>query len=209
MSKVELNEILSRNNVSQDDFLKETYNCMIVSIFEALVDEMSDSAFRKRVQDRLRASENQILSVKSIVRETIDCILNDAEASRVLDFLLAHFRKKNNRFQYDSSVRERKLVENNNRCNICGKPISLSNSELDHIIPWSLVGDELGESNLQMLCMDCNRRKSKNVTYNLKMFLINKTDDNLVYFPSLKCRRSLTKMSINLFTISGASVFEL
>lgn len=148
---------------------------MIVSIFEALVEEMSDSAYRKRIQDRLRASDNQILSVKCIVREATDCILSDEEAARILDYLIAHFRKKNNRFPYGTSVRVKKLLENGGRCNICGKPITVTNSELDHIIPWSLVGDELGETNLQMLCMDCNRRKSKNVTYNLKMFLINKT----------------------------------
>lgn len=174
MAKIELDEILSRNKVSQDDFLKETYDCMIVSILEALIDEMSDPIFRKRVQERLRSSENEILSVKCIVRDTIGCLLNDIEAARVREYLIAHFRKKDKRINYDTSVRVKKLQESYGRCSICGKPITIATSELDHIIPWSMVGDELGVSNLQMLCTDCNRRKSKNVTYNLKMFLINK-----------------------------------
>lgn len=174
----ELDEILSRNDVSQEDFFKETYDCMIVSIFEALVDEMADPGFRKQVQNRLRASDNQVLTVKRIVHETTDCSLSDEEAFRVLNYVIAHFRKKNRRVPYDDSVRIRKLVEQNSRCHICGKPITINNSELDHIIPWSMVGDELGEDNLQMLCTDCNRRKSKNVTYNLKMFLINKSSSN-------------------------------
>lgn len=173
-SSIELNEILSRNDVSREDFLKETYDCMIVSIFEALIDEMSDPVFRKQVQNRLRSSDDQVLTVKCIVQETTHCVLSNAEASRVLGYLIAHFRKKNRRLSYDDNVRIRKLVGQNNRCLICGRPITINNSELDHIIPWSMVGDELGEDNLQMLCTDCNRRKSKNVTYNLKMFLIYK-----------------------------------
>ena len=147
---------------------------MIVSIFEALIDEMSDPFFRKQVQNRLRASEDQVLTVKSIVQETTHCSLSEEEALRVLNYIIAHFRKKDRRATYDDSVRSRKLTEQKSRCNICGRPIAIHNSELDHIIPWAMVGDELGENNLQMLCTDCNRRKSKNVTYNLKMFLINK-----------------------------------
>ena len=174
MTNRELNDILSRNDVSQDDFLKETYNCMIVSIFEALVDEMSDSVFRKQLQNRLRSSDNQMLSIKTIVRDKIGCLLSDDEASKVLEYLIANIRKKNSRITYGDNVRLKKLAMQKNRCNICGTKINLSNSELDHIIPWHLVGDELHEDNLQMLCKECNRRKSKNVTYNLKMFLINK-----------------------------------
>ena len=67
------------------------------------------------------------------------------------------------------------LDKQNNKCNICNHNINISNAELDHIVPWTLVGDELGISNLQMLCKDCNRRKSKNSAYNLKMFLVNKS----------------------------------
>ena len=65
-SSIELNEILSRNDVSREDFLKETYDCMIVSIFEALIDEMSNLVFRKQVQNRLRSSDDQVLTVKCV-----------------------------------------------------------------------------------------------------------------------------------------------
>lgn len=174
MHYTELNEILSRNNVPREAFFKETYDCMIVSIFEALIDEMSDSSFRKQVRSRLQASNNQVLTVKRIVQETTHCSLSHAESERVLNYLIAFFRKKSRRVTHDDSIRNRILAEQNYQCNICGRHITVNNSELDHIIPWSMVGDELGEENLQMLCKDCNRRKSKNVTYNLKMFLISR-----------------------------------
>lgn len=45
------------------------------------------------------------------------------------------------------------------RCNICGKEFKLEEMEADHIVPWA-KGGRTEPSNCQMLCRDCNRRKS-------------------------------------------------
>lgn len=47
----------------------------------------------------------------------------------------------------------------NHKCCKCGKECSLSEMEADHITPWSKGGKTVPE-NCQMLCKDCNRRKS-------------------------------------------------
>lgn len=44
-------------------------------------------------------------------------------------------------------------------CSKCKKHFALENMQADHITPWSKGGKTLSE-NCQMLCADCNRRKS-------------------------------------------------
>ena len=44
-------------------------------------------------------------------------------------------------------------------CKICGKHFEIEEMEADHITPWSQGGKTLSE-NCQMLCRECNRRKS-------------------------------------------------
>lgn len=47
----------------------------------------------------------------------------------------------------------------NHKCKKCGKVCELEQMEADHITPWSQGGKTVIE-NCQMLCKDCNRRKS-------------------------------------------------
>ena len=44
-------------------------------------------------------------------------------------------------------------------CTKCGKHFDLDDMQADHITPWSL-GGKTNADNCQMLCADCNRRKS-------------------------------------------------
>ena len=44
-------------------------------------------------------------------------------------------------------------------CPLCGAHFELSQMEADHITPWRDGGRTVPE-NCQMLCADCNRRKS-------------------------------------------------
>ena len=149
-----IDDLLERNGITKDFFMDETYKCMLVSIFETIVSEMKDNNVKKKLKKRYLNSVNKIITTKRIV--------------------YAYFTKNGLRKNYDDSVRYSLLNKQNGKCNICNQHIDMSTAELDHIVPWALVGDELGTSNLQMLCRDCNRRKSKNSAYNLKMFLVNK-----------------------------------
>lgn len=44
-------------------------------------------------------------------------------------------------------------------CPKCGKHFEIEQMQADHITPWSKGGKTIAE-NCQMLCEDCNRRKS-------------------------------------------------
>lgn len=170
-----IDDLLERNRITKDFFMDETYKCMLISIFETIVLEMTNNNVRKEMKRRYLNSANKIITTQRIVYEKTRCKLNSEESEIIYKYLYAYFTKKGLRKNYDDVVRYNLLNKQNNKCNICNQSINISNAELDHIVPWALVGDELGTNNLQMLCRDCNRRKSKNSAYNLKMFLVNKS----------------------------------
>ncbi len=165
--------MLERNDLTIDNFMKETHKCMLVSIFEVIVDEMNNVNIRKEIKQRYLSSVNKIITTQKIVFEKTRCKLNESESRIIYEYLYAFFAKKNTRIVYDNLIKSKIFDFQSKKCNICNKNVDIINVELDHIIPWRLVGDELGISNLQILCKDCNRRKSKNSAYNLKMFLVN------------------------------------
>ena len=169
-----IDDLLERNGITKEFFMNETYKCMLVSIFETIVAEMTDDNVKKEIKERYLNSANKIITTQRIVYERTRCKLSNEESEILYKYLYAYFTKNGLRKNYEDSVRYGLLNKQNGKCNICTYHIDISTAELDHVVPWILVGDELGISNLQMLCRDCNRRKSKNSTYNLKMFLVNK-----------------------------------
>ncbi|MBP5797321.1 MAG: HNH endonuclease [Bacteroidales bacterium] len=55
---------------------------------------------------------------------------------------------------------KREVYERQNGiCTICGKHFKIEQMEADHITPWRNGGRTVAE-NCQMLCRECNRRKS-------------------------------------------------
>ncbi|MBR4631670.1 MAG: HNH endonuclease [Treponema sp.] len=50
-------------------------------------------------------------------------------------------------------------TKQNGICKTCGKHFELEEMEADHITPWS-QGGKTNLENCQMLCRECNRRKS-------------------------------------------------
>lgn len=56
----------------------------------------------------------------------------------------------------------RVVRRDNQACQICGKNLKDDEIEIDHIIPFS-EGGPTEESNLRVLCEDCNRRKRTSV----------------------------------------------
>jgi 5-methylcytosine-specific restriction endonuclease McrA len=50
----------------------------------------------------------------------------------------------------------------NQTCQICGKYLKEDEIEIDHIVPFS-QGGPTEESNLRVLCKDCNRKKQSSI----------------------------------------------
>ena len=61
--------------------------------------------------------------------------------------------------EFDNRMKRSAYERQKGICKKCGKHFELEQMEADHITPWSRGGKTISE-NCQMLCRDCNRRKS-------------------------------------------------
>ena len=104
-----------------------------------------------------------------IIKELCQCQMDEHSYELIGQWLLAFFRKKDYRVKYPPKVRTKLLHQQQCRCAICGCAID-EKAELDHIMPWVYVGDEL-DDNLQLLCFNCNRSKKASPLYQLFMLL--------------------------------------
>lgn len=60
---------------------------------------------------------------------------------------------------FDDNTKREVYERQEGICKICGKHFEIEQMEADHITPWHAGGRTVAE-NCQMLCRDCNRRKS-------------------------------------------------
>lgn len=60
---------------------------------------------------------------------------------------------------FDDNTKREVYEKQKGICKICGKHFEIEEMETDHITPWSKGGHTVAE-NCQMLCKECNRRKS-------------------------------------------------
>lgn len=61
--------------------------------------------------------------------------------------------------QFSKAMREKKYREQEGVCPMCGEHFAIKDMEADHIKPWKDKGTTTYD-NLQMLCKECNNRKS-------------------------------------------------
>ena len=60
---------------------------------------------------------------------------------------------------FDDNMKREVYERQNGVCAICGQHFEIEQMEADHITPWCDGGRTVAE-NCQMLCRECNRRKS-------------------------------------------------
>ena len=79
----------------------------------------------------------------------------------IYEYLLSNGEKENKlSIRMFTDTQKRTAYEKQNGiCPICGKHYEYDEMEGDHITPWSKGGKTL-PNNLQMICKDCNRKKS-------------------------------------------------
>lgn len=79
--------------------------------------------------------------------------------SGIYEYLLTGNTKTLNIRKFSNNERMTAYAQCGGICAKCGKKCELDQMEADHITPWS-KGGHTDISNLQMLCKECNRRKS-------------------------------------------------
>lgn len=107
-----------------------------------------NSSVMKKEVERLLADEEVTKGGKKGIYEYLLCRDEDPFAARLLQ--LRTFDERDKRAAY---------AEQKGICAICHKHFEYDQMEGDHIKPWSKGGQTVYE-NLQMLCKDCNGKKS-------------------------------------------------
>lgn len=79
--------------------------------------------------------------------------------SGIFEYILSGNEKYLSIRAFDANTKRTVYKKQNGRCVKCGKNFDIKDMEGDHIIPWSKGGQTVIE-NCQMICIDCNRRKS-------------------------------------------------
>ncbi len=77
----------------------------------------------------------------------------------IYPYILTHDERHLNIRAFIPQIKQRVYQKQNGICIICNEHFDIKQMEGDHITPWSQGGKTV-EQNCQMLCKDCNRRKS-------------------------------------------------
>lgn len=94
--------------------------------------------------------------------DEIKRLLEDDDVTRnsgIYAYLLDRNEKHLSIRKFSEKMRRAAYERQNGICAKCGNPFDIKDMQADHITPWSKGGKTVPE-NCQMLCADCNRRKS-------------------------------------------------
>lgn len=97
-----------------------------------------------------------------ILEIEVDRLMIDDSVTRqagIYPYLLTGEEKHLNIRAFTNAMKQKAFKIQNGICKSCEKKFKLTDMEADHITPWA-KGGKTDEQNCQMLCKECNRRKS-------------------------------------------------
>jgi hypothetical protein len=105
--------------------------------------------------------KDEKLDIKKIEEETAKLILDDdvSKKSGIYPYILTRNEKYLSIRSFTPAMKQKVYEKQKGICFICKKKFEISQMEADHITPWH-EGGKTNEENCQMLCKECNRRKS-------------------------------------------------
>ena len=105
--------------------------------------------------------EDQSLDPEGLEAEVARLMVDDdvTKKAGIYPYLLTGEGKHLNIRAFTDSMKQKAFEIQNGICKSCEKKFEMSKMEADHITPWT-EGGKTNEQNCQMLCRDCNRRKS-------------------------------------------------
>jgi hypothetical protein len=105
--------------------------------------------------------KDEIFDTKKLETEIKALMMDDDVTSRkgIYPYVLTRNEKYLNIRAFSESQKRASYEKQKGICEKCGKHFELREMEADHITPWH-EGGKTDAKNCQMLCKDCNRRKS-------------------------------------------------
>lgn len=173
----ELEVLFIRNNICNEKFKKAVYDYFILSIFEDIFNYLQNKSNKNIFIKELRNTSNREKIIKEKILEVTNINLNDNEIKKITELCIALINKKDYREIVSNQKKEILLINQKYKCKLCKKTIDINSSHYDHIVPWVWVGDELND-NYQMLCTECNLKKSDSIIHEIKYFLKNNSCKN-------------------------------
>lgn len=105
--------------------------------------------------------KNNTYDTKSLENEIQKLMMDDDVTNKkgIYTYVLTRNEKYLNIRAFTDSQKRSAYEKQHGICKICGKEFDIREMEADHITPWHLGGPTSAD-NCQMLCKECNRRKS-------------------------------------------------
>ena len=154
-----------------DEQIREEYQkSFMLNMFRKICVKMKkDTSYKTKLQTLYRESFDKKMTTQIIIKKVFDYDLTVNESDIMCKWFEAHFKKSSQRKAIPLSVKSLLYKKQHGKCAVCGEDLGddWSKIHVDHIIPWTLVGDEL-EDNYQNLCETCNECKSASTDYIFK-----------------------------------------
>ena len=96
------------------------------------------------------------------LEQEVQALMMDEDVTNkrgIYPFTLTREEKYLNIRAFTDNQKREAYERQNGICVMCNEEFNFSDMEADHITPWSEGGKSISE-NCQMLCVECNRRKS-------------------------------------------------
>jgi hypothetical protein len=105
--------------------------------------------------------KDDVYDTKAIETEIAQLIADDDVTNKkgIYPYVLTRDEKYLSIRTFTDSMKQKVYERQKGICTHCKKHFELSEMEADHIMPWH-AGGKTDETNCQMLCKECNRRKS-------------------------------------------------
>lgn len=109
--------------------------------------------------------ENNSYNSNDLAKEVKELILDDDVSNNkgIIPYLLSERKWSDQRYLNIRTFSEKQKMnaytKQKGKCAICGKSFAYEEMQGDHIVPWSR-GGHTTDDNCQMLCKDCNSKKS-------------------------------------------------
>ena len=174
-NKERLLSLLANCGITEDYFFEVAYRTLVDGLFETICKDIKKEGKEQVERSRFMSLRDKKVATVSILRRRYPHLsLSDEELAYLIPCFIAFFNRSP-RKEFDQEKKRLLLMGHNKRCAICGEPISMDSSEVDHKLAYSLVGDNL-EGNYQLLCKTCNTRKGDSSSYQFSVLLTHRKD---------------------------------
>ena len=96
------------------------------------------------------------------IEEEIGSLVIDDDVTKragIYPYVLTRDEKHLNIRKFSDGMKQKVYEKQGGKCTMCNEHFELRDMEADHITPW-VEGGKTNEDNCQLLCKECNRRKS-------------------------------------------------